>query len=122
MMPVSLGAMIALLSLSIPIRAAQSPAGSVQTTAAEGGITEDQILASLTARNQMRAGALLEYAADRTYRVSGRNGKVHAEIDGRMEFHAPDTKRFVVTSERGSAVVRRLALQPLIAAEIRTAA
>jgi hypothetical protein len=39
-----------------------------------------------------------------------------------MEFHAPDRKAFVVTSGQGSVIVRRLALNPLIASEIKAAA
>ena len=49
-------------------------------------------------------------------------GKVHAEEVGSMEYRAPDKKTFVVTSEKGSLLVRRLALNPLIASEIETAA
>jgi hypothetical protein len=39
-----------------------------------------------------------------------------------MEYLAPDQKKFVVTSEKGSALVRHLALNALIASEIETAA
>jgi len=38
-----------------------------------------------------------------------------------MEFRAPDKKTFVVTSENGSGLIRRLALNPLISSEIETA-
>jgi hypothetical protein len=60
--------------------------------------------------------------ATRVYRVSDPKGMVHAHEEGRMEFHAPDTKRFVVTSEQGSGLVRRLVLNPLIVSEIGAAA
>jgi hypothetical protein len=49
-------------------------------------------------------------------------GKVHAEEVGQMEFRAPDQKSFVVRSEEGSGVIRRMALKPLISSEIETAA
>ncbi len=65
---------------------------------------------------------MLNYTALRTYQVVDLKGKVHAEEVGRMEYLAPDQKKFVVTSEKGSVVVRRLALNPLIASEIETAA
>ena len=39
-----------------------------------------------------------------------------------MEFRAPDKKTFVLTSESGSGLIRHLALNPLIASEIETAA
>src|SRR5260370_40789664 len=38
-----------------------------------------------------------------------------------MEFHAPDIKKFTITSEQGSGIVRRLALNPLIASEVKAA-
>src|SRR5215472_11322673 len=77
------------------------------------GVTEDQIFAELDAHNETRKSALLDYTSTRTYQVVDLKGKVHAEEIGRMEFRAPDQKKFVTTSERGSEVVRRMALNPL---------
>jgi len=85
-------------------------------------IGEQQIFAELIDHHQVRSDALLEYTAGRTNRITHPNGRVHAQIDGVMEFHTPDRKRFVVTSEQGSGLIRRLALKPLIATEINTAA
>jgi|SRR5208283_1442684 len=85
-------------------------------------VTEGRIIDRLLDHNEMRKVALVGYAALRTYQVVDLKGKVHAEEVGRMEFHAPDKKTFVVTSESGSGLVRRLALNPLIASEIETAA
>jgi hypothetical protein len=84
-------------------------------------ITESQIFSELLAHNELRSAALLEYTVLRTYQVVDLRGKVHAEKIGRMEYHAPDKKTFVVTSENGSGLVRRLALNPLIASEIEAA-
>jgi hypothetical protein len=39
-----------------------------------------------------------------------------------MEFRAPDQKKFVATSEAGSGLIRRMALNPLISSEIEAAA
>ncbi len=86
------------------------------------GVTEDQIFAELLAHNELRKSALADYSALRTYQVVDLQGKVHAEEVGRMEFRAPDKKTFVVTSEKGSGLIRHLALNPLIASEIETAA
>jgi len=86
------------------------------------GITEGQIFAELLAHNDLRKTALADYSALRTYQVVDLKGKVHAEEIGRMEFRAPDKKTFVVTSENGSGLIRHLALNPLIASEIETAA
>jgi hypothetical protein len=86
------------------------------------GVTEVQIFDELVAHNSFRAATLLNYTALRTYQVVDMQGKVHAEEAGRMEYLAPDKKKFVVSSEKGSAVVRRLALNALITSEIETTA
>jgi hypothetical protein len=86
------------------------------------GVAESQLFAELEAHNQRRKSALLDYTVLRTYQVVDLKGKVHAEEIGQMEFRAPDEKRFVLTSEGGSGVVRRMALHPLISSEIETAA
>ena len=86
------------------------------------GVTEIQIFDELLAHNALRSATLLEYSALRTYQVVDLKGKVHAEEVGRMEYRAPDQKTFVITSKNGSGMVRRLALNPLIASEIETTA
>jgi hypothetical protein len=86
------------------------------------GLTEIQIFDELLAHNAFRAATLLNYTAFRTYQVIDLKGTVHAEVAGRMEYRAPDRKEFVVMSEKGSGLVRRLALSALIAGEIETAA
>jgi len=82
----------------------------------------DQIVRELLEHNEMRKTALVEYTALRTYQVSDFKGKLRAEEIGRMEFHAPDKKTFVVASESGSGLIRHMALHPLISSEIETAA
>jgi len=86
------------------------------------GVAESQLFSEVEAHNEMRRSALRDYAALRTYQVLDLKGKVHAEEVGRMVFQAPDKKKFVVTSESGSGVIRRMALNPLISSEIETAA
>ena len=86
------------------------------------GVTAAQIFDELVAHNSFRAAMLQNYTAQRTYQVLDLQGKVHAEEVGRMEYLAPDQKKFVVQSEKGSAVVRHLALNALIASEIETTA
>jgi hypothetical protein len=86
------------------------------------GVTVVHIFDELLAHNALRSATLLDYAALRTYQVVDLRGKVHAEEVGRMEYRAPDRKRFVVTSEKGSGLVRHLAINPLIASEIQAAA
>ena len=86
------------------------------------GITDVQLFADLNAHNELRRSALRDYTVLRTYQVVDLKGKVHAEEIGRMEFHAPDQKKFVSTSEAGSGLIRRMALNPLISSEIEAAA
>jgi hypothetical protein len=86
------------------------------------GVAGSQLFDELDVHNQLRKAALLDYTVLRTYRVVDLKGKVHAEEVGQMEFRAPDQKNFVVTSEKGSGVIRRMALKPLISSEIETAA
>ena len=96
-------------------------AGSMCVTLHAQALGSGQIFAELVEHNQSRASGLLEYTADRVYRVSDLGGKIHAQIEGRMEFEAPESKTFVTKSEAGSAIVRHLALKPLIASEIDAA-
>jgi hypothetical protein len=86
------------------------------------GVSEGELFSELNAHNERRKAALLDYTVLRTYQVVDQKGKVHAEEIGRMEFHAPDQKKFVTTSEAGSGLVRRMALNPLISSEIEAAA
>jgi hypothetical protein len=104
------------------LRQESDPALTTPLEALRSGVTEDQVFAQLLAHNEQRKAALVDYSALRTYQVVDLKGKVHAEEVGRMEFRAPDKKTFVVTSENGSGLVRHLALNPLIASEIETAA
>lgn len=86
------------------------------------GVTAIQIFDELLAHNAFRTSTLLNYTVSRTYQVVDLQGKVHAEEAGQMEYRAPDRKTFSVTSEKGSIVVRRLALNALITSEIETTA
>jgi len=115
-----------LISLSASVFAEEQPAhgsGPALATPLEpsrSGATADQVGRELLTHNEQRKKALAEYASLRTYRVIDLKGKVHAEEIGRMEFHAPDKKTFVLTSESGSGLIRHLALNPLITSEIET--
>jgi hypothetical protein len=104
-----------------PLALGAALAGSMCVTVHAQALGSGQIFAQLVDRNQMRARGLLEYTADRVYSVLDPGGKVHARIEGRMEFEAPESKTFVTKSEAGSAIVRHLALKPLIASEINAA-
>jgi len=85
------------------------------------GIDEATLFAQLLTHNELRNAALAGYTEQRTYAVTDTTGKVRAQESGQMEYHAPDMKMFTTTSESGSGIVRRLALNPLIASEIEAA-
>ena len=124
--PVFIAAILIGLTTSAVSAMAQLGQESDQTLATpleplRSGVTEGQIFAELLAHNDLRKTALADYSALRTYQVVDLKGKVHAEEIGRMEFRAPDKKTFVVTSEKGSGLIRHLALNPLISSEIETA-
>jgi hypothetical protein len=106
----------------VQVHQTSEPGSTAPLEPLQPGVAEDQIFAELVAHNETRNAALLEYTALRTYQVTDLNGKVHAEEIGRMEYRAPDKKTFVVTSEEGSGLIRRMALNPLIASEIAAAA
>jgi hypothetical protein len=86
------------------------------------GVTAVQIFDELLVHNALRAATLVNYTAFRTYQVVDLNGKAYAEEVGQVEYRAPDQKKFVVRSEKGSVLVRRLSLNALIASEIETTA
>jgi hypothetical protein len=84
-------------------------------------IDETRLFTELLAHNELRNATLLGYTELRTYQVTDTTGQVRAQETGQMEYRAPDKKTFVTTSESGSGLVRRLALNPLIASEIEAA-
>jgi hypothetical protein len=119
-------AFLAMTTFAITANAQVNPQGHTEITAPleplRPGITAIQIFDELLAHNALRAATLVNFTAFRTYQVVDLQGKVHAEEAGQMEYRAPDQKRFVVTSVKGSTLVRRLALDALIASEIETTA
>lgn len=118
--------MLAVTGLAVGVSAQAIPERRDPTLAApleplRSGVTEEHVFAEMASHNELRSAALLDYTALRTYQVVDPKGKVHAEESGRMEYRAPDKKTFVVASEKGSGLVRHLALNPLIASEIEAA-
>jgi hypothetical protein len=84
-------------------------------------IDESRLFSELLTHNELRNTALAGYTEQRTYQVTDMSGRVRAQESGQMEYRAPDKKSFATTLESGSALVRRLALNPLIASEIDAA-
>jgi outer membrane lipoprotein-sorting protein len=119
-------AFLAMTAFAMTANAQVNQQGQTELTAPleplRTGVTAIQIFDELLAHNSLRAATLVNYSAFRTYQVVDLKGKVHAEEMGQMEYRAPDQKKFAVTSEKGSVLVRRLALNALITSEIETTA
>lgn len=119
------GALALFAAANVNAQAAQQATQSDVTAPLEplpAAVTADQLFARITTNNELRSAALRDYTVSRTYQVVDLEGKVHAQEIGRMAYRAPDKKVFIVKSESGSVLVRRLALNPLIASEIEAAA
>jgi len=113
---------VATFGLQAKAQSSQEPNLTSPLEPLRAGIAEDRLFAELEARNELRKSGLTDYTVRRTYQVADLKGKVHAQEVGQMEFHAPDQKAFVATSETGSGLIRRMALNPLISSEIEAAA
>jgi hypothetical protein len=119
-------AFLAMTTFAVSAHAQLNQGGQTELTTplypVQPGITAVRIFDELVVHNSFRAATLLNYTAQRTYQVVDLKGTVHAEEIGQMEYLAPDQKKFVVMSEKGSVLVRRLALDALVTSEIETAA
>jgi len=83
-------------------------------------MTADELFAKLLEQNRLRDLRLQRYSAVRTYNVASDKGKIYAEDVVRVEYRAPDHKTFVISSEKGSTLVRNLVLNRLIESESET--
>lgn len=83
-------------------------------------VTGNEVFAKLLEHNRLRDLHLEQYSAVRTYRVTNDQGKVYAQEVVRVDYQAPDHKRFVIDSEEGSWMVRDLVLNRLIESESET--
>jgi hypothetical protein len=118
-----------LFGMTVPIVSAgaqaQQDESSIDVTAPveppSAEMSGSQLLAELALHDQVRNAALSAYTEQRTYLVMDTAGKVRVQESGQMEYRAPGKMTFVMTSETGSGLVRRLAFNPLIASEIETA-
>jgi len=95
--------------------AAPSPAGPALT------ISSEVLFQELLSHNQWREDRLRAYSVKRVYRVTNGKGALSAEEHVSLEFEAPSTKRYTVTSEKGSSAIRRLVFKRLLDSEVETA-
>ena len=79
----------------------------------------DEIVTQVMKHDADRRTALAEYASERTYEMEykGPIGERHARMRVRMEFFAPDRKRFTVVSETGSTIFCHQVLRKLMEGE-----
>jgi outer membrane lipoprotein-sorting protein len=85
-------------------------------------LTAAELFARLAEHNRSRELSLKQYTAVRTYQVTSEKGKVYAEEVVEVEYQAPGHKKFVVTREEGTWLVRQLAFKGLIDSESETSA
>jgi hypothetical protein len=80
--------------------------------------TQD-IVSRMQAENLKRATALREYVSERNYDLDyhGFPSNKHAVMTVKVHLTAPDKKELVVTSERGSGLLRNRVLRPLLDSE-----
>src|SRR6266478_9609127 len=94
--------------------------GARLTDAVSVGLTSDEIVARMLARNRLRNEQLRRYSAVRTYEIRNLEGKLAAQALVRVEYQAPDKKTFNKTSEKGSGLVRHLVFDRLMQSEGET--
>lgn len=78
-------------------------------------LTLDQVLHQMAAKDQ--APTLARYTCLRRYALDNKRYRQKAELNVRMTYIYPGHKSFEVLSEKGSAVIRKKVLRPMLAAE-----
>lgn len=101
-----------------PMAGAQDLPGAQGPTQAQR-LSAEQIVIRVMQHDAQRRTALAEYASLRTYRMHyhGPLGEREAQMSVRMEFYAPDRKRFTVISESGSTIFCHQVLRKLMEGE-----
>lgn len=84
------------------------------------GLSGDDIIRGMLEHNRLRNEQLQRYSAVRTYEIRTVEGKLAAQAVVRVDYEAPDNKRFKKTSEKGSGIVRHLVFDRLLQSEGET--
>jgi hypothetical protein len=82
------------------------------------GVTGYFIFAELVAHNERQSEALLKYTAVKRHQEIDSRGEMYAEETAHIEYHAPDKKTVVMTSENGWGPNGHFTLDQLIVGEI----
>jgi outer membrane lipoprotein-sorting protein len=115
-------ALIASLLLGFAATAVRAAGQSTQVpSSSQPSPTADQIVAEVIKHNELRNAELRTYSAVRTYVVKDTSGTIKASKTVRMEYVAPDTKKFEGITADGSVVVRDLVFDRLMETEAATA-
>ena len=77
----------------------------------------DELFEKLLEHNRIRDLRLKQWSAVRTYQVTNDKGKLYAQEVVRVEYQAPDQKKFSVDSEEGSGLVRNTVFKRLLESE-----
>jgi len=117
------GAMVVILAgLAGCAQASDAKGGSVPAAApSPASLSSGALFQELLGHNQWRQEHLQGYSVKRVYRVTNGKGVLSAEEQVSLEFEAPGTKRYTVTSEKGSAAVRRMVFKRLLDSEVEIA-
>jgi hypothetical protein len=109
-------ALIVLLCCLTPFLQAQTLA---ELPSQDAPLTVKQVVAKLAEMNRERALALHEFAGLRVYRLQyqGLGGSKEAVMEVQMNFRAPATKSFTVTSQDGSKAVIEHVFKKLLESE-----
>ena len=84
-------------------------------------ISSDVLFRELLTHNHWRESQLQSYSVKRVYRLTNDKGALSAEEHVALDFEAPGTKTYTITSQEGSAAVRHLVFQRLLDSEVETA-
>jgi outer membrane lipoprotein-sorting protein len=100
---------------AVALAGAQAASGQTQGQA----LTADEIVTRVMQHDAARRAALAEYHSERTYRMEykGPIGERQAQMRVKMDFSAPDRKRFTVISESGSTIFCHQILRKLMEGE-----
>jgi hypothetical protein len=107
------------LVLGVVLAGIGAGSGSLPAAGQTQGLTAQEIVTRMAAKDQERQAALERYGSQRTYRMEYRGpiGERKAEMRVRMDFSAPDRKRFTVLSESGSTLFCHQILRRLMEGE-----
>jgi hypothetical protein len=89
-----------------------------QQTSVSAPLSADEVMARVVAMNEVRAKALQSYSGVRTYHLECHcMSHKNADMVVRIDYQAPNTKRFTIMSESGSGTVRERVFKKLLEAE-----